>query len=69
MKMSDYRVNKLKEGHSETVEFRKFDSKEDAEHYAKNQSVADNDHLYQVQKNHQGEFSTIKTYRNGQVQI
>jgi hypothetical protein len=47
--------------------FEKFDNKEDAEHHAKNQSVADNKHIYEIQKNNAaGEFFKIKAYRDGQ---
>lgn len=66
--MSEYRVTKSKNGQSEVIEFKKFDKKEDAEHYAKNQSVADSQHSYEIQKNHQGDFTTIKAYQNGQPQ-
>jgi hypothetical protein len=50
----------------ELVKFMKFDNKEDAEHYAKNQSVADGKHIYEVQINNAGEFSKIKSFMNGQ---
>lgn len=63
--MSEYRVSKIKKGKQEMVGYVKFDNKEDAEHYAKNQSVADDMHSYEIQKNHQGEFITIKAYQNG----
>jgi hypothetical protein len=44
----------------------KFDDKEDAEHYAKNESVSDDKNIYEVQKNNSGEFLQIKSYMNGQ---
>ncbi|MFN7096435.1 MAG: hypothetical protein ACK4PR_02580 [Gammaproteobacteria bacterium] len=65
--MSDYRVSKVAVAQHKTVEERKFDSKEDAEHYAKNQSVTDTAHSYEIQRNHSGEFKTIKAYQAGQV--
>jgi hypothetical protein len=55
-----------KVGQQEFIKNMKFDNKDDAEHYAKNQSVADNKHVYEVQKNNNGDFSTIKSYLNGQ---
>jgi hypothetical protein len=64
--MSEYCVSKIT-GQHDVVENRKFDSKEDAEHYAKNQSTADSKHSYEVQQNHHGEFKVIKTYLQGQV--
>lgn len=67
MNMSDYRVSKVAVGQHQVVEERKFDSKEDAEHYAKNQSVTDTRHSYEIQRNHSGEFKTIKAYQSGQV--
>ena len=64
--MAYYRVCKIAmEGH-DFINHRPFDNKEDAEHYAKNQSSSDNEHRYEVQKNNDGEFSTIKTYLKGQ---
>lgn len=65
--MSEYRVCKTKVGHEEIISFMKFDNKEDAEHYAKNQSTLDDQHGYQVQKNAQGDFRTIKTYLKGDI--
>ncbi|MES2217307.1 MAG: hypothetical protein V4501_02740 [Pseudomonadota bacterium] len=44
-----------------------FDNKEDAEHFAKNESVADDKHSYEIQENDEGEFSTIKEYYKGEV--
>ncbi|MEO8963643.1 MAG: hypothetical protein ABI370_03125 [Gammaproteobacteria bacterium] len=64
--MSDYRVCMKKIGQHEFINNMKFDNKEDAEHYAKNQSVTDVKHIYEVQKNNNGDFSTIKSYSNGQ---
>jgi hypothetical protein len=65
--MSDYRVSIIKMASHDVIEHIKFDNKEDAEHYAKNQSMADNKHAYEVQKNDRGEFTSIKAYQNGQV--
>lgn len=62
--MSGYQVCKLTVGQHEFI--KKFDNKEDAEHYAKNQSVSDDKHEYAVQKNHRGEFVTIKSYLKGE---
>jgi len=62
--MSDYRVCKVASGNHEFI--KKFDKKEDAEHYAKNQSASDNEHEYAVQKNHHGDFVTIKAYLKGE---
>jgi hypothetical protein len=64
--MSYFRVCMKKVGQKEFIKNMKFDNKDDAEHYAKNQSVADNKHVYEVQKNNNGDFSTIKSYLNGQ---
>lgn len=50
----------------EVIKHIKFDNREDAEHYAKNQSVSDDKHGYEVQKNTEGEFTTIKSYLKGQ---
>lgn len=63
--MSDYHVCMITT-QNETVKTIKFDNKEDAEHYAKNQSVSDSKHSYEVQKNNKGDFSTIKSYLKGQ---
>lgn len=63
--MSEYRVSKIKNGQQQIEEYKKFDNKEDAEHFAKNQSLADDKHSYEIQKNDRGEFLTIKAYRNG----
>jgi len=65
--MSYYRVCKTQSGQNETVEYKKFDNKEDAEHYAKNQSLADDKHSYEIQKNENGDFITIKAYLKGDV--
>ena len=46
----------IKIEHPDLVKFISFDNKEDAEHYAKNQSVSDAKHIYEVQKNNKGEF-------------
>jgi len=51
---------------NEMINFTKFDDKQDAEHYAKNQSSADTTHQYEIQKNHDGAFMTIKSYQSGQ---
>jgi hypothetical protein len=64
--MSNYRVCMIEIERHELVKFMKFDSKEGAEHHAKNQSVTDGKHIYEVQKNNAGEFSKIKSYMNGQ---
>lgn len=64
--MSDYRVCKIETGNHKSVNFMKFDDKEDAEHYAKNQSVSNDKYIYEVQKNHSGEFLQIKSYLNGE---
>jgi len=64
--MSNFRVCKMKPG-TQTVEgFVKFDDKQDAEHYAKNQSASDRAHGYEVQKNDDGEFRVIKAYLHGE---
>lgn len=64
--MSHYRVvTQVKDNH-EFIAFVKFDNKEDAEHYAKNQSVSDNKHMYEIQKSNKGDFEKIKAYVNGQ---
>ncbi|CAN5467431.1 hypothetical protein BH10PSE19_BH10PSE19_01270 [soil metagenome] len=65
--MSFYRVCKNKSGQNETVEYKKFDNKEDAEHFAKNQSLADDKHSYEIQKNESGDFKKIKEYLKGMV--
>jgi hypothetical protein len=44
-----------------------FDNKEDAEHFAKNESVADDKHSYEIQENDKGDFSSIKSYYKGEV--
>lgn len=63
--MSYYRVCKIKDEQPEMLEFKKFDNKEDAEHYAKNQSVIDDQYRYEIQKNENGEFRPIKSYLKG----
>lgn len=65
--MSEYRVCKVTIGQQKNIDNKKFDNKEDAEHYAKNQSASDDTHGYNVQKNHQGDFVTIKSYMKGNV--
>lgn len=62
--MSEYRVCKLTTGQHEFI--KKFDKKEDAEHYAKNASTSDDQHEFAVQKNHSGDFITIKSYSKGE---
>lgn len=64
--MSEYRVCLIDIKQHQSGQVIKFDNKEDAEHYAKNQSVADNKYSYEVQKNNQGDFVKIKAYVNGQ---
>jgi hypothetical protein len=65
--MSTFRVCKIKKGAGNMIGFREFDDKQDAEHYAKNESIADSAHGFEVQKNNHGEFMTIKAYLNGEV--
>ncbi len=65
--MSYYRICKIKVGQREVTKHTNFDNKEDAEHYAKNESLNDDKHQYEVQKNDQGEYTTIKSYQNGQI--
>jgi len=65
--MSNFRVCKMKIGKSEFIEARKFDDKQDAEHFAKNQSLSDSAHGYEIQKIEGGAFVTIKAYLNGEV--
>jgi ribosomal protein L33 len=60
--MSAYRVCKTQRNVDEILEYKKFDNKEDAEHFAHNESAADAGHNYIVQKNQDGEFVTIKSY-------
>jgi len=64
--MSTYRVCLQSVKQHEMIEHIKFDNKEDAEHYAKNNSATDNKHSYEVQINNNGQFTTIKSYLNGQ---
>jgi predicted DNA-binding WGR domain protein len=64
--MSDYHVSKFAIGKEGAINNRKFDNKEDAEHYAKNQSTSDTAHRYEVQKNNEGDFDTIKSYLKGE---
>ena len=64
--MSHYRVCMIEIKHHEVMKFMKFDNKEDAEHHAKNQSVIDTKHIYEVQKSNAGEFSKFKSYMNGE---
>jgi len=63
--MTHYRVCMIKAETHEIVNFFKFDNKEDAEHYAKNQSTADSKHRYEVQKSNEGDFAIVKSYLNG----
>jgi hypothetical protein len=66
--MSHYRVCKKTVGEFTFINSTEFDNKEDAEHYAKNQSVTNTDHEYIIQKNNdRGDFSTIKSYINGKM--
>ena len=65
--MSEYRICVLEIENRQLVQHLKFDNKEDAEHYAKNHSSSDNNHIYEVQKNDHGDFATIKSYSQGQV--
>ena len=65
--MSYYRVCKIKNEQKETIDFKKFDNKEDAEHYAKNQSLIDGEHNYEIQKNENGDFIAIKAYFKGNL--
>jgi len=63
--MTHYHVRMIKIKDHEVVKLVKFDNKEDAEHYAKNESAADSKHSYEIQKSTEGEFATIKSYLNG----
>ena len=63
--MSNYRVCIIKMNSDAVTNYIKFDNKEDAEHYAKNESSADYKHIYEVQKNNEGDFVRIKSYLNG----
>ena len=64
--MSEYRINVIEVEHHKSIKLIKFDNKEDAEHYAKNQSLTDKGHVYEVQKNNEGDFFKIKSYLDGQ---
>lgn len=64
--MSNYHVCIIKIEDHTLVKFEKFDNKEDAEHHAKNQSVADAKHIYEIKKNNAGQFFKIKSFMNGQ---
>ncbi len=64
--MSQYHVNKLTD-EFKPLETIKFDKKEDAEHFAKNQSTLDTDNIYEVLKNNKGDFTPVKTYQRGAV--
>lgn len=64
--MSFYRVCIMDVNNHSHVNFIKFDNKEDAEHHAKNQSRNDDKHIYEVQKNNEGDFLKIKSYVNGE---
>jgi hypothetical protein len=64
--MSEFRVSLINITDHKSVRTEKFDNKEDAEHHAKNQSEADDKHIYEIQKNHQGDFVKIKAYLNGE---
>lgn len=64
--MSYYRVCKKEIDRPGTVDFMKFDNKEDAEHHAKNQSVSDNKYIYEVEKNDKGQFFKIAAFMKGQ---
>jgi hypothetical protein len=65
--MSNYQVCITNIEQNKLVKDIKFDNKEDAEHYAKNNSVNDNKHHYIIKKNDRGEFLEIKAYQNGEV--
>jgi len=67
--MLHYRVSKEKITQHQSLEYKKFDNKEDAEHYAKNSSSKDGSHVY-VMENQvaEDEFVTIKVYQQGQAQ-
>jgi hypothetical protein len=65
--MTYFRVCKVAIDQQDSINHKDFDSKEDAEHYAKNQSVSDDKHRYEVQENNKGIFSIIKMYIKGQV--
>lgn len=65
--MSAYRVCRMTIANHEILQTRNFDNKEDAEHYAKNESVADGQYEYEIQKNDTGEFVTLKAYIAGEV--
>jgi hypothetical protein len=65
--MSAYRVCKMTIANHEILQAKDFDKKEDAEHYAKNESVAYGQYEYEIQKNDAGEFVTLKAYIAGEV--
>lgn len=67
--MSHYRVSKEKTNQHQSLEYKKFDKKEEAEHYAKNTSAKDSSHAYVVESQiDEGEFVAIKIYQRGQAQ-
>jgi hypothetical protein len=65
--MSAYRVCKMTIANHTILHTLDFDNKEDAEHYAKNQSVANGEHEYEVHQQEKGEFVTIKAYIGGEM--
>jgi hypothetical protein len=67
--MSEYRVCMVAigaQGAAKIVKSMNFDNKEDADHYAKNQSVLDAKHSFDIQENDKGEFNTLKSYVSGE---
>jgi type IV secretory pathway component VirB8 len=64
--MSEYQVKKLTD-EFKPLESIKFDKKEDAEHFAKNQSALDTENIYEVLINQEGKFIPVKTYQRGDV--
>ena len=67
--MSEYRVCMVAmgaHGAFKIVSSMNFDNKEDADHYAKNQSMMDEKHNYEIQENKKGEFTTMKSYASGE---
>lgn len=65
--MSAYRVCKMTIANHDILSEMPFDKKEDAEHYAKNESTANGQYEYEIHQNDKGEFVTIKSYIAGEV--
>ncbi len=68
--MSNYRVSKVKNGQSESIEYKDFHNSSDAESYAQDTSLYDDKHIYVVErKTSDDEYQGTKIFQHGQLKV